>query len=179
MKKKAEKSDKRIEEKTKAKIIIIALLIFLLIIIGILGVVIYKLMNKPEESVRRERDISEGLAVEGSYNQKASEATFTTDMNMIWTFPSGSAVSNNAQIGNSASNLYDCYFEIYLEDEEQTLLYSSPVLPVGKRLDQLKLDKVLPDGSYDAVCTYHILDDEDPDVELGTVSFSVSLMFVK
>ena len=55
----------------------------------------------------------------------------------------------------------------------------SPVLPVGKRLDELKLNQVLPDGSYDALCTYHILDDEDPEVELGTVSFNVELLFMK
>lgn len=119
------------------------------------------------------------MVVDGNINKKASEARFTTDMNMIWTFPSGSDTSNNAIIGNSSSNLYECYFEVYLDDEEQTLLYSSPVLPTGKRLDKLKLNQVLPDGSYDAICTYHILDDEDPDIELGNVSFSVSLMFVK
>ena len=163
----------------KAKIIIILLILILLLVIGILGVVIYRLANKPAEPVRMERDISEGLVVDGGSDRKASEATFTTDMNMIWTFPSGSAVSDNAQIGNSESNLYDCYFEVYLEDEEQTLLYSSPVLPVGKQLDQLKLNQALPDGAYDAICTYHILDDEDPETELGTVSFRVSLMFVQ
>ena len=100
-------------------------------------------------------------------------------MNMIWTFPSGSKVSNNAEIGNSASNQYECYFEVYLDNEDQTLLYSSPVLPVGKRLEKLELDQTLPDGTYDAVCTYHVLDDENPEVELGAVSFAVTLMFVR
>lgn len=170
--------EKSEEKKTKKKIIIIAVIIALLVVIGVLGFVIYGLLNKEEPKLQR--DVSEGLIVDpDEIDQKASEARFTTDMNMIWTFPSGSKVSNNAIIGNSASNLYECYFEVYLDDEEQTLLYSSPVLPVGKRLDQLKLNQVLPDGSYDAVCTYHILDDEDPEKELGTVSFAVSLMFVE
>lgn len=166
-------------EKSKVKVIIIAVMIVLLLVIGVLGVVIYNLMNKPETAPKAERDISEGLIVDDNFNKKAADARFTTDMNMIWTFPSGSAVSTNAQIGNSSANLYECYFEVYLDDEEQTLLYSSPVLPVGKRLDQLKLNQVLPDGAYDAICTYHILDDEEPDRELGKVSFSVSLMFVQ
>lgn len=158
--------------------VVIGLIILLLVIIIGLGIAVYMLLHKPEEP-KPDRTVSEGLVVDGDVNEKASNARFTTDMNMIWTFPSGSAVSNNAVIGNSASNEYECYFEVYLDDEEQTLLYSSPVLPVGKRLDELKLDRVLPDGTYDAVCTYHILDDEDPDMELGTVSFSVSLMFIK
>ena len=168
------------QKKSKKKLLIIITFVVLIAVIGILGVVIYRLATKkPEEAQKPERVVSEGLVVGGSTNRKASEARFTTDMNMTWTFPSGSDTSNNAIIGNSVSNLYECYFEVYLNDEEQTLLYSSPILPVGKRLDKLKLNQVLPDGSYDAICTYHILDDEDPEIELGTVSFTVSLMFVK
>lgn len=166
------------EKKSKKKILVIGLVLLLLVVIAGLGVTVYRLLHKPEEP-KPQRAVSEGLVVDGNIDQKASEARFTTDMNMIWTFPSGSAVSNNAVIGNSASNQYECYFEVYLDDEEQTLLYSSPVLPVGKRLEKLELDQVLPDGAHEAICTYHILDDEDPDRELGTVSFAVSLMFIK
>lgn len=167
------------QSKSKKKVLIIVAFIILIAVIGVLGVVIYQLAKKQEEDQRPERVASEGLVVEGNRNQKASEARFTTDMNMIWTFPSGSDTSNNAQIGNSASNLYECYFEVYLDNEEQTLLYSSPVLPVGTEIDKLKLNQVLPDGSYEAICTYHILDDENPEQELGTVSFAVSLMFIQ
>lgn len=166
------------EKKSKKKNLVIGLVLLLLVVIAGLGVTVYRLLHKPEEP-KPQRAVSEGLVVDGNIDQKASEARFTTDMNMIWTFPSGSAVSNNAVIGNSASNQYECYFEVYLDDEEQTLLYSSPVLPVGKRLEKLELDQVLPDGAHEAICTYHILDDEDPDRELGTVSFAVSLMFIK
>ena len=167
------------EKKSKKKIIIIAVIVALLVVIGILGFVIYNLLHKEEKPEFR-RDVSEGLIVDADEkNKKASEARFTTDMNMIWTFPSGSATSNNAIIGNSASNQYECYFEVYLNDEEQTLLYSSPVLPVGKRLEKLELNQTLPDGTYDAICIYHVLDDEDPEQELGAVSFAVTLMFVK
>ncbi len=166
------------EKKSKKKMLMIGLVVLLLCIIIGLGTAVYLLLHKPEEP-KPERAVSEGLVVDGGIDEKASNARFTTDMNMIWTFPSGSARSNNAIIGNSASNQYECYFEVYLDDGEQTLLYSSPVLPVGKRLEELKLNQVLEDGTYDAVCTYHILDDEDPDMELGTVSFAVSLMFIQ
>lgn len=167
------------EKNLKGKILIIALVAVLVAIISVLGIVIYNLANKPDEPVSQDRRISEGLAVGNEEsNSKASDARFTTDMNMVWTFPSGSPISNNAIIGNSPSNLYECYFEVYLNDEEQTLLYSSPVLPVGTRLDQLELDQALPDGDYDAICTFHLLDDEDPEKELSTVSFAVSLMFL-
>lgn len=172
-------SEQKEKNNAKTKIIIIAVIIVMLIIIGVLGVVIYQLMNKTDEKQKVERQVSEGSIVDENYDKKAAEARFTTDMNMVWTFPSGSAVSTNAQIGNSSANMYECYFEVYLDDEDQTLLYSSPVLPVGKSINKLQLDQVLPDGSYDAVCTFHLLDDENPDKELGTVSFRVSLMFIQ
>ncbi len=173
------KIEKSGEKKSKKKVIIIAIIVSLLMVIGVLGFVIYSLLHK-EKTPEPRRDVSEGLIVDADeINKKASEARFTTDMNMIWTFPSGSKVSNNAEIGNSASNQYECYFEVYLDNEDQTLLYSSPVLPVGKRLEKLELDQTLPDGTYDAVCTYHVLDDENPEVELGAVSFAVTLMFVR
>lgn len=165
------KVKKESNNNSKVKIVIIILLILVIIA---LGVVIYLLLHKPEQK----RNASAGLIVDDNIDEKAANARFTTDMNMVWTFPSGSSVSNNAEIGNSASNVYECYFEVYLDDDDQTLLYTSPVLPVGKRLDKLELNQVLPDGSHDAVCTYHLLDDEDPDRELGTVSFAVSLMVV-
>ena len=103
------------QKKSKKKLLIIIAFVALIAVIGILGVVIYRLSTKkPEEAQKPERAVSEGLVVGGSTNQKASEARFTTDMNMTWTFPSGSDTSNNAIIGNSVSNLYECYFEVYL-----------------------------------------------------------------
>lgn len=95
-------SEQKETRNAKTKMIIIAAIAIMLIIIGILGVVIYQLMNKPDEKQKVERQVSEGLIVDENYDKKAAEARFTTDMNMVWTFPSGSAVSTNAQIGNSS-----------------------------------------------------------------------------
>lgn len=159
-----------VKKKTKNWFIII----LLLIVIAVLGIVIYMLLHKKEEAV--DRSASEGLIVDEEDVPEESP-TFTTDMNMGWSFPSGGRVSTDAYIGNSEYNEHDVYFEIYLEDEEQTLLYSSPVLPVGTHIKKLKLDKSLPDGTYPAECTFHLLDDDDPDKEISKVSFSVILVF--
>lgn len=160
----------------KKKILITIIVLVLIAVIAVLAFIIYKLLHKEPEP----RNASEGLAVEDEYD-KAEDATFTTDMNMVWAFPSKGRTSTNARIKNSEDNQYDVYFEVYLEDpkktDEENMLYSSPVLPVGKRLKQLKLDKTLPDGEYSATCTFHLLDDEDPDKEIGKVSFGVTLIF--
>lgn len=159
------------KKKTKNWIVIF----LLLIVIIALGIVIYMLLHKEEETI--DRNASEGLIVDET--EPEEDPTFTTDMNMGWTFPSGGRTSSDAYIANSKYNKNDVYFEVYLDDEEQTLLYSSPILPVGKKLKELKLDKSLPDGRYSAMCTFHLLDNGDPDKEVSKVSFGVTLLFGK
>lgn len=158
------------KKKKTANIIIVLLL---LVVIVILGIIVYMLLHKEPE----DRRASEGLVVDQTAEEDF-DPTFTTDMNMIWVFPSGKRTSTNAQIGNSVDNEYPVYFEIFLDNEEQTLLYSSPVLPVGKQLKKLKLDKTLSDGEHSAICTFHILKDEESEKEISKVSFRVTLIFM-
>lgn len=159
----------------KKKGLVIFLIIVLVAVIAVLGVIIYKLLHKEPEPIDR-GTVGDIVTEEEDMGESP---TFMTDMNMIWAFPSGERTSTDAIIGNSAQNQHDVYFEVYLDDEEQTLLYSSPILPVGKRLGKLKLDKALPDGEYPATCTFHLLDNEDQNKEVSRISFSVTLVFAK
>lgn len=169
----------KVEEQKKEKLdkrkkrIAIGLVIILLIAIAILGWIIYKLLHKEPE----DRGASEGIVVANENEPEEESPTFTTDMNMTWFFPSGKRTSVNADIGNAEENEYKVYFEVYMDDEEQTLLYSSPVIPIGKRLKKLKLDKALPDGEHNAICTFHLLENDNPEEEVSRVSFEVSLIF--
>lgn len=157
---------------------LLAITMVLLVVIGIMGVVIYQLMNRKGETTTLNdgRVPAMGLVMNDEIDEKVRSATFTTDMNMIWTFPSGSRVSDNAIIGNSEYNAYEVYFDLFLDGEERTLIYTSPLIPVGVRMDKLELDEVLPDGYYDAICTFHLMDDEDDTRELSKVSLNVTLM---
>lgn len=157
----------------KKKVVIGAVVVILLIVIAVLGIIIFKLLHPEEEPV--ERLPSEDLIVDDG-GEKPINPMFTTDMNMVWSFPKGKRTSSDAVIGNSAENEYDVYFELYLEDDEETLLYTSPVLPVGKRLDKLELNKAPVRG----ICGYMHLPPVrrgDPDKEVSNVSFNVTLMF--
>lgn len=160
------------EKKSKKKTLHILLMVMLLAIIVVLGIIIYKLLNKEEEPVTRLP--SEELVVDEP-EEAVNSGVFTTDMNMVWTFPKGKLVSKDAVVGNSSINVYDAYFDLYLEDEKETLLYSSPIIPVGKRLGKLKLDKGLPTGEYEALCTFHLVDDDEKEVD--NVTFYVTLIF--
>lgn len=163
--------EKKTGTSKKKKIVITVMVVVLLAVIAALGFIIYKLLHKEPE----DRGVSEGLVTKEE--ERKEGAMFTTDMNMDWYFPSGGRTSSNADIRNSEYNDHPVFFEIYLNDEEQTLLYSSPVIPVGQRLKKLKLDKTLPDGMYTALCTYHLLKNDDLDEEVSRVSFEVTLIF--
>lgn len=165
-----EKAEASKKKKKKKKVTMTIIVLLLLVIILILGLVIYKLLHKEPEN----RGTVVGLTTE---EEEETDPTFTTDMNMTWRFPSGGRKSENAVIGNSSENKYPTYFELYLDNEEQTLLYSSPIIPVGKRLGELEINETLPDGIYVGVCTFHIMSNKDQDKELSRVSFEVALTF--
>lgn len=167
--------EKEQEKKDKKKVMIKIGIALLVIVIAVLAGVIYWLLHREEEPEPRMQ--SEGLIVDPEAEIE-EDPMFTTDMNMVWSFPSGGRTSLDAVIGNSEENVCDTYFEVYLDDEEETLLYSSPILPIGKRLDKLKLDKALSDGAHEAKCTFHLLDPKDHDREVSTVTFDVTLIFI-
>lgn len=97
---------------------------------------------------------------------------YETRMNVEWKFPSSSEPSTNAYVENSINNKRTVYFDLVLSDTKE-LIYSSPFIPVGGKLDKFALDAELPAGEYAGIVTYHLVDDEYQ--ELTTVSVSVKL----
>jgi len=97
---------------------------------------------------------------------------YETRMNVEWKFPSSSEPSTNAYVENSTNNKRTVYFDLTLSDTNQ-LIYSSPFIPVGAKLEKFALDTRLPAGEYAGIVTYHLVDDDFQ--ELTTVSVAVKL----
>lgn len=97
---------------------------------------------------------------------------YTASMNVEWTFADGSSPSGNAYVENAPENSRTVYFDVILVDTSE-LVYSSPYIPVGSYLEDITLTKDLDAGTYDAICIYHLVDDNEN--ELSTVSVSVTL----
>lgn len=142
----------------KAFIIIIVLLVCLVLVL------IYALFRPkpaPEE-------LSDGRAtfvspdnveeVRQQLNEPVRDAYYTTSMTVDWYFDNGKAVSTSSYVENSTENTRTVYFDVTLEDGE--LIYSSPYLPVGERIEQITLNRDLDAGDYPAVCTYYLVDDD-------------------
>lgn len=149
-----------------------------IIIIALLAAVIYLLTAKREENepVKRNVVVNE-KNVDEVISQLAEERTppgaYQVTMNTTWNFPSGDEPSENAYVKNAEANTNSVYFDVTRSDTEETI-YESPIIPVGSWLEDITLDTNLPDGVYNCVITYHLLDDEDKSI--STVKLTLTIV---
>lgn len=113
----------------------------------------------------------------GEVKDDVAEGMFETYMNTVWEFPDGKSASSNAVMGNAAGNTHSFWFTLTLKDS-QDLLYTSDLLPVGTKLNEVKLEKKLKKGSYPAVITVHLVDDKGEDIK-SNMSFNITLNILK
>lgn len=105
-------------------------------------------------------------------DQPIEDGYYETRMNVDWVFPSSKEPSTTAYVENSVNNTRTVYFDLTLADTKE-LIYSSPFIPVGARIEGFTLDAEVPAGEYDGIVTYHLVDDDQQ--EVSTVSVSVKL----
>lgn len=150
------------------------------IIAILLFCVIYLLSKRDEplkaEPVNRnvvvnEENIEEILA-ELDEKKAVPVGYYETIMNSTWNFVRGDAPSSNAYVENAKANTNSVYFDITLEDTEETI-YESPILPVGSHLENITLDSNLSQGTYDCIVTYHLLDEENMSVSTLKVTLTI------
>ncbi|MCR5102528.1 MAG: hypothetical protein K6B41_14370 [Butyrivibrio sp.] len=103
-------------------------------------------------------------------NQRGTAGSYNAVMNTTWEFEDGAKSSSNAYVENSTSNINTVYFTVTLDGTDE-LIYLSPYIEVGKALKDIKLDKDLDAGTYNALLTYHLIDDNKN--ELSTVSVNL------
>jgi hypothetical protein len=104
--------------------------------------------------------------------QPVEDGYYETRMNVEWVFPGPGEPSSNAYVENSTNNKRTVYFDLVLADTNE-LVYSSPFIPVGAKLEKFQLDAEIPEGEYKGIVTYHLVDDDYQ--ELTTVSVAVTL----
>lgn len=104
---------------------------------------------------------------------KVDEGMFECKMTTTWTFDNCDSVSSNAYVANVESNLHTLYFDVYVESMEEPV-YSSPLLPIGTELRDIKLEKELGAGEYNGVVMYTLVDQDLE--EVSTVGFSITIL---
>ena len=99
-------------------------------------------------------------------------AYYTATQNSEWIFSDGSSVSGNAYVENVEDNETPVYFDLIL-DETGEVIYSSPVIEQGAKLDEIKLDKDLDKGEYVCTVEYHMVDEDQNTLTTANVGVTV------
>lgn len=133
-----------------------------IVIIVLIGIIIYLLLSRrPEEQRRNVLVTPENVESVLEEAEKAEMAGYyTVTMNPVWHFATGSSASYDAVVINAEENTNDVYFDVVLEEDESHILYSSPVIPLGGKLENFELNEVLDKGIYNCVVIYHLVDEE-------------------
>ena len=182
----AAKNEARTDEKKNNRIVIIVIAVFAVVVIALMGIIIYLLnrdddggrdvgtQRKVADSVRTVIDEDSANDVMEQMREEVAEGMFECQMSMTWTFADGKAESQDAYVANSTNNTHPICFDVYMRDTEE-LLYLSPVLPVGTDLRNIKLEKELPAGNYQAIVMYKLLKDVDSQEEISNAGFVVTI----
>ena len=156
------------------------------LVVALIGVVtaLVILLNR-EPTVIREDDTPQQRTVvinEENVEEVAEELLeeepvemgfYEVSMNMAWHFPDGSSPSTDAYVENVASNTHAVYFDVARNDTQE-VIYASPVLSLGSHIQNFALDTDLDAGTYDCVCTYHLVNDEQRTI--STVNIAVTVI---
>lgn len=114
----------------------IAIAICIVVIVALLGVVIYLLLGRKEEPVKRNVVVNKDNVEEvlEQLEDPVPPGSYEVKMNSTWNFASGDAPSDNAYVENVEANTNSVYFDVTRADTEETI-FESPILPVGSYLD--------------------------------------------
>lgn len=151
---------------------VVLILGIVIIICAAVIVAIFLLRDKPEPTTRilNESNLKE---IQAEVQEKVAKGMFLTHMNTTWVFPDGGSPSSNAVMGNAPGNNYPFWFDLTLPDTGE-VLFESGLIPVGNEIGEIALAQDLNPGSYAALVTIHMVDEEGADVE-SNMNFNITL----
>lgn len=128
--------------------------------------------HETEEAERRNvvvtesnvQEVIRGLEQEAE-KEPVAPGYYTVTMNNQWHFANGNAVSDDAFVANNENNTNDVFFDVVLSENEDTVIYKSPVIPLGAELHDIALDTPLEAGTHNCVAIYHLVDEEQNTVD--------------
>ncbi|MCL2108547.1 MAG: hypothetical protein FWH20_04285 [Oscillospiraceae bacterium] len=90
---------------------------------------------------------------------QSEDTHYKTQMTVEWEFERWNRPSTTAYVENSVDNSRTVYFDVALS-EGGDVVYSSPYLERGAKVQGFALDKKLSAGEYPAIVTYYLVDDD-------------------
>lgn len=147
------------------------------IIILILGIVVLFQIFRDRQSEANNKVVTpenvEEIVAQFEAREYTPVGSFEVSMPTVWNFPDGMSASSDAFVDNVVNNRNTVYFTVVLESNPGDVIYESPYIEVGGRLENIALDMILEAGTYDAVMTYYLVDDNMQN--LSEVSVGITL----
>lgn len=174
-------SEDKVQKKNKlsSSVIIIGMAGIIILLISIMIYMIFINKKDPEKvepesynMVVTPENVNE-IVEKMEKSEKTEIGSYEVYMNTTWTFDNSMEPSFDAIVSNRVTNSNTVYFTIELKESGQQV-YKSPYIPVGASLNNIVLDEKLDSGTYDAILTYHLVDDKY--VEESTVSVNMTLV---
>ena len=98
---------------------------------------------------------------------------YTVTMSPTWHFKTGSEASYDAVVENVEANTNDVFFDVVLEEDENKVLYKSPVIPRGSELKDIALEEQLSAGTYPCIVIYHLIDENQNTLSTLRVTLNI------
>jgi hypothetical protein len=127
-----------------------------------------------DRNVLVDEDNAEDIAKKILDEERVPLGSYEVTMSTTWNFKNGTSASEDAFVANDKNNTNAVYFDLILSDTEEVIL-ASPIIPLGMKMNKITLDTDLPKGTYDCVCTYHLIDDENKPISKVNVAVTVNV----
>ena len=110
--------------------------------------------------------------IQAELNKKVEEGMMNVSMNTNIVLKNGKSKAN-LKITNKENNRYMQFVEIYTK-EDNKLIYKSGGIPVGKSLNEAKLDEELKKGTYECVAYFNGVDETTNSI-VGKVGVNITI----
>lgn len=174
------------EEKKKDKKKYLLLLLLLLLLLFTITVVSFVFIrgNKIDDIVNNglsigiDSNLSDGNGgkskeeLQAELNKKVEEGMMNVSMNTNIVLKNGKSKAN-LKITNKENNRYMQFVEIYTK-EDNKLIHKTGGIPVGKSLNEAKLDEELKKGTYECVAYFNGVDETTNSI-VGKVGVNITI----
>lgn len=149
--------------------------IVILLFIALLLLYLFFWTDKETSNLVVTKDNVDEVIAQMDDSDRTPIGSYEVVMNTTWTFSDDTSVSENAYVENSVNNRNAVYFTITPEDDSDNVVYTSPKIPIGGKLGNIKLEKPLGKGTHDMLLKYHLLDESGEESQSVTVKLKIAI----